>query len=342
LNWLRGMATSLINSPHSDRCICVYVGCLEAEPEKGYGWVVYFAERGWVLTGSFRIFAGSAVVALGLSAGAAFADDQPHALSYENSLIAGPQVEVAQQADDEGNDPLESMNRAIFSFNEGVQDYFLRPVAKAYNSNVPLTGRQAVKNVFDNLASPVTFVNDLLQFEFERALVTFTRTFVNTVVGIGGMADVASEVGIQKHKEDFGQTLAVWGVGEGLYLVLPVFGPSNPRDAIGRFLVDSYFDPLGTYLDNIDANEINVALDVVDGLLEYADVVEELDQIKKTSVDYYAAIRSLYRQKRRAEISNGKDLDLPPIPDLAPEFRGELRPDGTVDSALSSLKSAAQ
>jgi len=296
---------------------------------------------GWVLTGKFRNFAVGAIFAAGLSLGTAQADDQARALSFQDGFTAQANVELSQ-ADDTGNDPLESMNRAIFSFNEGVQEGLLRPIANAYNSTIPLTGRQALKNMFDNLTSPITFVNDLLQFEFERALVTFTRTFLNSTVGMAGMADVASEMGLQKHNEDFGQTLAVWGVGEGFYVVLPVLGPSNPRDAIGRLLIDSYFDPLGYYLDNIDSDEVDLALHAVDGLLEYADVVEELGQIKKTSVDYYAAIRSLYRQKRNAEISNGQNLDLPPIPDLAPEIRSELPPGGGLDSSFVKLEQTVQ
>jgi len=296
---------------------------------------------GWVLTGRFRNFAVGAIFAAGLFLGTAQADDQARVLSYQGGLIAQSDIQLSQ-ADDNGNDPLESMNRAIFSFNEGVQEGLLRPIVNTYNSTVPATGRQALKNMFDNLSSPITFVNDVLQFEFERALVTFMRTFLNTTVGMAGMVDMASEMGFQKHSEDFGQTLGVWGVGEGFYVVLPILGPSNPRDAIGRLLIDSYFDPLGYYLDNVDADEVDLALDVVDGLLEYADVVEELDQIKKTSVDYYAAIRSLYRQKRNAEISNGQNLDLPPIPDLAPEIRSELPAGGGLDSSFAKLDQTVQ
>jgi phospholipid-binding lipoprotein MlaA len=293
------------------------------------------------LTGSIQKIAGGAIVALGLSLGVAQADDPARQLSSQNSFVAQADTQLSQ-TDDASNDPLESVNRAIFAFNDGLQEAVLRPIATTYNSTVPLTGRQAIKNMFDNLSSPITFVNDLLQFEFERALVTFTRTFINTFVGMAGMADVASEVGIEKHNEDFGQTLAVWGVGEGFYVVLPVLGPSNPRDAIGRLLVDSYFDPLGYYLDNVDADEIDLALDAVDGLLEFADVVEELDQIKRTSVDYYAAIRSLYRQKRRAEISNGQNLDLPPIPDLSPEIRSQLLPGGGFNTSFAKLENVVQ
>jgi phospholipid-binding lipoprotein MlaA len=267
-------------------------------------------------------------LATSISLGSAQADGPKRELTDRDSLAQAADLQLAQTEDD-SNDPLENVNRAIFSFNEGVQEGLLRPLADAYNSAVPATGRQALKNMFDNLSAPITFVNDLLQFEFERALVTFTRAFINTTFGMAGISDMASEMGFEKHEEDFGQTLAVWGVGEGFYLVLPLLGPSNPRDAVGRLLVDGYFDPLSYYLDNIDEGEIDLALDLVDGFLEYADVVEELDQIRKTSVDYYAAIRSLYRQKRNAEISNGQNLDLPPIPDLAPEIRSGLMRDNS-------------
>ena len=106
-------------------------------------------------------------------------------------------------------------------------------------------------------------------------------------------------------------------MGEGFYLVLPIFGPSSPRDAIGKFVIDSYLDPLGLWLDNTDRQNIEYALAGADGLDEYAGIVDELNQVKKTSVDYYAAVRSLYRQKRKTEINNGSFLELPPIPDLS-------------------------
>ena len=288
--------------------------------------------RGWDVIARFRFIVLVACVALAMPRTAAYAGEAQAHLAHPNGLLAESSVQVAQSADDSNNDPLESMNRAIFGFNEGLQDYFLHPVVTFYNSTVPDTPRRAVKNMFENVKTPITFVNDVLQFEFQRALVTFMRGFINTFFGVGGMMDLAGDLGFEKHKEDFGQTLAVWGVGEGFYLVLPVFGPSNPRDAIGRLLVDPYFDPLSSYLNNIDESEVDLTLSALDGVLEYADVVEELDQIKKTSVDYYAAIRSLYRQKRKAEIANGKALDLPPIPDLAPEIHGEYLPGDSIAS----------
>ena len=227
-------------------------------------------------------------------------------------------VTLAQASGEEAvNDPLESLNRSIFGFNEGLQDWLLRPIAKFYNANVNLTVRQGISNFLDNLSSPVIFANDLLQGEFERALTTFGRAFINTTIGIVGFADVASEFGIERHDEDFGQTLAVYGMGEGFYLVLPIFGPSSPRDAIGKFVIDSYLDPLGLWLDNTDRQNIEYTLAGAEGLDEYAGIVDELNQVKKTSVDYYAAVRSLYRQKRKTEINNGSILELPPIPDLS-------------------------
>lgn len=227
-------------------------------------------------------------------------------------------VTLAQASGEETvNDPLESLNRGIFEFNEGLQDVLLRPIAKFYNANVNLTVRQGISNFLDNLSSPVIFANDLLQGEFERALTTFGRAFINTTIGIVGFADVASKLGLERHDEDFGQTLAVYGMGEGFYLVLPIFGPSSPRDAIGKFVIDPYLDPLGLWLGNTDRQNIEYTLAGAEGLDEYAGIVDELNQVKKTSVDYYAAVRSLYRQKRKTEINNGSILELPPIPDLS-------------------------
>ena len=224
---------------------------------------------------------------------------------------------AATSLDEEINDPLESMNRAIFDFNEVLQDTILRPLAQFYNETVNVTVRQGISNFLDNLSTPVILANDLLQGELERALKTFIRAFVNSTIGIGGIADIAGELGLERHEEDFGQTLAIYGVDEGFYLVLPVFGPSSPRDAFGKLVIDSYLDPLGLWLDNTDRDEIVYTLAAAKGLDEYAGIVDELNQVKKTSVDYYAAIRSLYRQKRKTEILNGSTLELPPIPDLS-------------------------
>lgn len=240
-----------------------------------------------------------------------------------SAMVIPPRPTLLAQAttvDDDVNDPLEPMNRIIFEFNEAVYAILLTPIAKTYNTVLPATFRAGVSNVIDNISSPVTFVNDLLQFELNRALTTLARFIVNTVTGMGGIADVASGIGLAEHQEDFGQTLGVYGIGEGLYLVLPLLGPTNPRDAIGKYVVDPYFDPLGLYLANTDRDAAAYSRLGVSAVDEYAGLVDELEQIKKTSVDYYAAIRSLYRQKRLTEISNGRDEDLPAIPNYDLNF----------------------
>lgn len=277
-----------------------------------------------------------AVLLLGVSFGfvapvTSIAAEQSISVSYEQAVVNDGDVgvpeavtEIAASTNDEDvNDPLEPVNRVIFEFNEFLQDAFLRPIAKVYNENINVTVRQAISNFLDNLSAPVILANDILQGEFDRALTTFGRALINSTIGIVGIADVAGELGIEEHDEDFGQTLAVYGVEEGFYLVLPIFGPSNPRDAIGKLLVDPYIDPVGQWLDNTDRDNISWTLTGARAIDKYAGIVDELNQVKKTSVDYYAAIRSLYRQKRKAEIRNGSEMELPPIPDLSYDLTPE-------------------
>ena len=230
-----------------------------------------------------------------------------------------PDIDMAAEEDDDVNDPIEPLNRFIFGFNEFFYAILLRPISKAYNY-LPQPVREAVSNVLDNVNSPVVLANDVLQGEGERALQTTGRFLINSTAGLAGLFDVAEMIGIPEHDEDFGQTLGVWGVGEGFYLVLPLLGPSSPRDAVGKLGVDPFFNPLGLWLDNTNRDEIFYALVGARAIDEFAGLVDELEQIKKTSIDYYAAIRSMYRQKREAEIKNGEDVDLPPIPDLGFQF----------------------
>jgi phospholipid-binding lipoprotein MlaA len=227
-------------------------------------------------------------------------------------------VEEAQEnaTNKDVNDPLEGLNRLIFDLNEFIQAILLRPASEFYVGFMPPPMREVVGNVLDNLRTPIILVNDLLQGEGERAWQTTQRFVVNSTWGVAGIVDRAKEIGIPKHNEDFGQTLAVWGVGEGFYLVLPLFGPSSPRDGIGKHFVDGYFDPLGMWLENSDRDAEVWARTAVGGVDTYSSVADELAQVKKTSIDYYAAIRSMYRQKRNADIRNGEDSDLPPIPDI--------------------------
>jgi phospholipid-binding lipoprotein MlaA len=273
-----------------------------------------------IIKGIGFILAVLAVVAFGQPVPALGAEPamkvQVKAPSNDQAQSVDAAVAQATPEIEDINDPLESVNRVIFDFNEIIQDAILRPVTYFYNDTVPVTARQGISNFINNLATPVTLANDILQWEWERALQTIGRALVNSTFGIFGLADLAGELGVERHSEDFGQTLAVYGIEEGFYLVLPILGPSNPRDAIGKLVVDPYFDPIGVYLDNTDRDEIALGVSGGKGVEEYARIVDELDQVKKTSVDYYAAVRSLYRQKRKTEIHNGSILELPPIPNL--------------------------
>ena len=212
------------------------------------------------------------------------------------------------------NDPLEPMNRAIFKFNLYADNLLLKPLALLYRTFIPPEPRRGIHNFLDNLRAPVTLANDLLQGELDRASITVQRFAVNSTAGIGGLLDVASDLGLPPHREDFGQTAAVWGSGEGFYLVLPIFGPSNVRDGIGLG-VDTFLDPL-VYLVDTD---ILVSRTAVRGIDERERVIDSLDEIERTSIDYYATLRSLYRQHRADEIRNGKPPPVLPIPSISIE-----------------------
>lgn len=201
------------------------------------------------------------------------------------------------------NDPLEGVNRTIFDFNLALDDYVLVPAARAYRTVVPEPGREGVKNFFNNLRSPLIFVNDVLQAEPGRAGETFMRMALNTTVGLGGILDVAGYLGIPYHAEDFGQTMGRWGVGEGPYLMLPILGPSNLRDATGTagtFVAD----PFNIWMGNIDLEWVPFARTALDSVDARSRNIEVFEKIRETSLDTYATVRSLYRQRRASDIRN--------------------------------------
>jgi len=204
------------------------------------------------------------------------------------------------------NDPLEPTNRAIFSFNEGVDTYVLRPVAKGYRAVVPPFGRDRVADFLDNLKAPIYLANDLLQGNVNQAGMTAGRFAINTTFGVLGVMDVADPMGIPGHKGDFGQTFGVWGVGEGPYLVLPLLGPSNPRDAIGTG-IEYFADPVDWYLSDHGMKWLSWTRTGVSAVSQREAYLDILDDVKRTSLDYYSALRSLYRQRRTAEINAAKN-----------------------------------
>jgi len=228
------------------------------------------------------------------------------------ALVAGPAL-----AQDDENDPLEPVNRAVFQFNRVLDGLILEPAALMYRMATPQFVRDGVQNFLANLSTPVVLANDLLQGEFGRAEKTLGRFMLNTILGFGGLIDVGGRVGMpERHYEDFGQTLAIYGIGEGPYLMLPVLGPSNPRDAVGR-AVDLLFDPL-FFLAPADVNYARFGANAVTFREEN---IETIDELERGSLDFYAATRTLVRQLRANEIRNGAPA---PIEDIYNEDLYEL------------------
>ena len=226
-----------------------------------------------------------------------------------------PSDSEARAAYLEASDPLEPLNRAIFSFNLGLDKALLRPLAAAYNTVLPDPVRDGVRNFLSNLRTPIVLANDVLQGEIGRASDTVGRFLLNSTLGVGGLFDIASDLGFKFHDEDFGQTLAMWGIGEGPYLMLPFLGPSNPRDAIG--LAGEYFaDPVVIWTNNTDREWILYTRTGVDAVDRRSRNVKTLEELERTSLDFYAAVRSLYRQRRLDEIRNGESGDPVGIPSI--------------------------
>ena len=218
---------------------------------------------------------------------------------------ATPPADPAERAAfEQNNDPLEPLNRKILDFNQILDLILLRPVAKVYIAIVPEEGRDALKRALDNMKEPVVVINNVLQAEPNRAAISVGRFTVNTTVGLGGLLDVAQKWGLEKQTGDFGQTLFVWGLPEGPYLVLPVLGPSNPRDAVGMG-IDAYTDPFSFLATAKDLDEIEITRFVLDGVDRRARVMDVLDDLEKNSLDFYAQLRSLSQQHRAAELRHG-------------------------------------
>jgi phospholipid-binding lipoprotein MlaA len=231
------------------------------------------------------------------------------ALAAVGLLLAGCATEDTSGA----NDPYEKTNREVFKFNQKLDKYVVGPSAYAYITVVPKPARDSVHNFLLNLDLPVTFANDLLQGEMDRAGQTLGRLTMNSTLGLGGLFDPASDFGIPYHQEDFGQTLGTWGVGEGPYLMLPFLGPDPPRDAAGQ-VVDIFLDPT-TYIKirgHIYYSAGRKYLKIIDAKSRNYDT---LQTIERGSVDYYASVRSLYRQIRNNDIRNGKP-DVANLPNL--------------------------
>ena len=204
------------------------------------------------------------------------------------------------------NDPFEPVNRAIFSFNNVFDRAVLRPISIFYRSIVPEFVRNRITYSLSNLSMPITAVNNLLQGELRKAGVSTSRFLINSTIGLLGFFDPASSLGLESENEDFGQTLSVWGVPSGPYVVLPFLGPSNPRDFTG-LLSTSLLDPMyqvggGSTADNLRYYRMGT------GAVDFrSQNLEIFDDLQNNSIDYYAAVRSFYSQSRESQAANNME-----------------------------------
>jgi phospholipid-binding lipoprotein MlaA len=220
------------------------------------------------------------------------------------SCAHAPSEPVAGTEADDANDPAESINRTIFAGNQFLDRNLLKPTAQAYLDYVPVPAQHAVHNFVSNLGEPEVLVNDVLQGNVTRASVTTGRFLIDSTVGVGGLFDVATGWGLPNHSADFGQTFGVWGIGPGPSVQLPLFGPSNVRDTVGK-IAGAVASPLGQVSDNTltDIQLAGTVFGVVDGRSE---LIPATDALERTSLDYYAALRSLMAQRRAALVEEGR------------------------------------
>ena len=203
---------------------------------------------------------------------------------------------------DTQEDPLEGFNRVMFGFNQVVDHLVFEPAARIYRAVIPRPVRKGVSNVLTNLASPVTLANDILQGNPEAAANTIKRFMINSSLGIGGIFDHATGLGEPLHREDFGQTLGTWGVGPNPYIVLPLLGPSNPRDMVGK-VGDAAVNPMTWILYDAPFWERSIPIGI-EAISGREAILDDYDALRKNSPDLYASVRDLYAQKRQAEIDN--------------------------------------
>ncbi len=219
------------------------------------------------------------------------------------SLGACTTVNNKQYNSQEIADPIEPVNRAIFGFNDFIDKALLAPIAKIYKAVLPFPVRETVRSFIRNLKTPITLANNILQGDIEAAGNTLTRFTINSTLGMCGLFDVAHGYGFEYQEEDFGQTLAKWGAKDGFYLVLPILGPSSLRDTAG-LAVDGFADPVRIVTNNTDNDWIYYTKSALEGVDTRSRLIEALDDLRNNNLDYYAAVRSAYSQKRISLINN--------------------------------------
>jgi len=202
-------------------------------------------------------------------------------------------------------DPLEEINRPIFEFNQNLDENLIKPIAISYRDNTPDSIKKGESNFFSNLGEVSTLANQILQFKAEDSLLTLSRFLINTTIGLVGIFDPASELGLTKKDEDFGQTLGVWGVPEGPYFVIPVLGPSTLRDTAGLY-VDVTSN--ANFINSLDTNS-EIAATSMKTVDKRVELLPATDLINR-SFDPYTTMRSSYLQKRRNDVNDGNDTKI--------------------------------
>ena len=254
--------------------------------------------------------------------------------AWENIEDADDYLDETQVKEEEAvtiADPLEPFNRAMYHFNDKLYFWVLKPVAQGYNKVVPEAARVSVSNFFSNITFPIRFVNCLLQVNVDGAARELGRFMVNTVFGIGGLLDPASrkDANLEKQDNDFGQTLGFYGVGQGFYIMLPILGPSSPRDTVGLF-GDSFLQPV----NYINPWEAVAGIRVYDKLNDTSLKIGDYESLKEAAIDPYVAIRDVYAQYRHKKIQKKRGtpdttkpgtVDPAPITDKSPMFYPHTR-----------------
>jgi len=259
-------------------------------------------------------------------------------MSYRTSKLAlalGVTALLAGCAGPNPRDPYEGYNRAMFKFNDTVDEYALKPVATAYRNVLPSFAQTGVNNFFGNLGDAWSSVNDFLQGKGKQGLSDLSRFALNSTVGILGLFDVASEAGIQKHKEDFGQTLGTWGVGSGPYVVLPLLGPSTVRDTVA--LPVDWKGDIWSYKDPVYLRNIGIGIRAVD---QRANLLDASSLLEDAALDRYEFIRDGFLQRRESLIHDGNDDDSGPAPKKNDDDDGakpEAKPQSSASVSSESL-----
>lgn len=216
-------------------------------------------------------------------------------------------------------DPFEQTNRALFDFNDAIDRAVFKPSAETYRKVVPQAGRTGVRNVLRNLRGPVNATNQLLQGDVEGFAGDTIRVLVNTTFGLGGLFDIAGAAGLPYEHEDLGQTLGKWGVGHGPYIVLPILGPASLRDH-SAFFAEGFADPVNLYLVNVDQEKLVYARIAMTALDKREELLDVLDDLRASAIDYYATVRSVSYQRREALMNDQNPDDsaiAPSIPDYS-------------------------